>query len=58
MILNKYSIYKLIFFRNNKAIKKMDNFRQRLCFSAPTVSDISLDLERENVRCLYFIIMF
>ncbi|XP_016663303.2 uncharacterized protein LOC100569517 [Acyrthosiphon pisum] len=26
----------------------MDNFRQRLCFSSPTVSDISLDQERNN----------
>ncbi|XP_025408161.1 uncharacterized protein LOC112681979 [Sipha flava] len=26
----------------------MDNFRQRLCFSAPTVSDILMDSERKN----------
>ncbi|CAI6346497.1 unnamed protein product [Macrosiphum euphorbiae] len=26
----------------------MDHFRQRLCFSSPTVSDISLDHERNN----------
>jgi len=46
-----------IVFRINKEIIKMDNFRQRLCFSSPTVSDISLDHERNNVRRLYFIIM-
>lgn len=41
-----------IFFRINKEIIKMDNFRQRLCFSSPTVSDISLDHERNNVKRL------
>jgi len=35
----------------------MDNFRQRLCFFSPTVTDISLDHERNYVRRFYFIIM-
>jgi len=35
----------------------MENFRQRLCFSSPTVSDTSLDHERNNVGRLYFIMM-
>lgn len=31
----------------------MDHFRQRLCFSAPTASDILLDRERKNVRRVF-----